>query len=96
MYMIVSCDNCNKDFKIKMKVEKLGGGIEKNYFKCPKCKERYDISTTNNKIRKMQKELNMLQMAYNKNPSPKAFKNIKSKREEFKKEMLKLNERMNV
>lgn len=91
---IVECDKCGKEFNIKVKVKKLGKGIEQSYFKCPKCKSKYEIAVTNSNTRRLQKELNRLQIKYNKKPSENGYKEIKTKREELKKEMLKLNERL--
>lgn len=91
---IVECDKCGKEFSIKVKVKKLGKGIEQSYFKCPKCKAKYEVARTNSNTRRLQKELNRLQLEYNKKPSEKGYKKISKKREELRKEMLKLNERL--
>src|SRR5699024_639728 len=91
---IVECDKCGKEFNIKVKVKKLGKGIEQSYFKWPKCKAKYEVTRNNSNTRRLQKELNRLQINYNKKPSEKGYKEIKMKKEELQKEMLKLNERL--
>lgn len=62
---MVVCDNCNKEFKIKIKTQKLKGDVERVYFACPKCKTEYTSYYTNNNVKGLQKELNALQREYN-------------------------------
>lgn len=38
----VYCDDCNKEFKIKIRTQKVKDDVEKVYFVCPKCKTEYE------------------------------------------------------
>lgn len=53
----VFCDECDKDFKIKMKEKKHGVSIHESYFVCPHCKKKYTAFVTDPECRKMQREI---------------------------------------
>ena len=63
--MWVKCDaesGCDATFEVEeFKVKKLKGGIEKVYFRCPKCKLDYVAYFTNKKIRQLQKSIKLEQ-----------------------------------
>jgi len=64
---MVVCDNCNKEFKIKLKTQKVKDDIERVYFACPKCKTEYECYYTNDKVKSLQKQIQVLRNEYNKN-----------------------------
>lgn len=51
------CDECDKDFAIKLKEKKHGKGITETYFVCPHCKARYTAFVLNADARRMQREV---------------------------------------
>lgn len=51
---IVKCDECKKDFAIKVKKKKMSGSVEHNYLICPYCKTITTAYYTNKAIRDMQ------------------------------------------
>lgn len=59
------CDNCNKEFKIKIRTQKIKDDIERVYFACPKCKTSYECYYTNDKIKALQRQIKALQNKYN-------------------------------
>jgi len=71
---MVNCDKCNKDFKMKIKTRKYLRGVTEVYFKCPHCGERYTGYYTNDKIKKMQRELNDLNKKLISDPEDLALK----------------------
>lgn len=63
--MWVTCDaeaGCGHVFEVKeFKIKRLKQGIEKVYFRCPKCKHDYVAYFTNKKIRQLQKSIKVEQ-----------------------------------
>lgn len=51
---MITCDKCNKGFKLEPKVKKYSKDIQELYFRCPYCKKRYSSYFTDNNIRKQQ------------------------------------------
>lgn len=45
------CDKCNKEFTLKLK-KTTKDDLEITYIKCPKCKEKYIVSVTDEELRK--------------------------------------------
>ncbi len=62
----VVCDNCNKEFKIKLKTQKVKDDVERVYFTCPKCKTEYECYYTNDKVKSLQRRLRGLNNEYDK------------------------------
>lgn len=56
-----TCDSCGRDFKIRIKTEKLERDIEKVYFKCPRCKQEYIAYYTDVDIRAKQERMKILE-----------------------------------
>lgn len=59
------CDQCNKDFKIKLKTKSHGINIKESYFICPHCKARYTAFVLDGECRKLQSEIRKLQHSKN-------------------------------
>ncbi|MGU8655191.1 hypothetical protein ACV3RG_15925 [Clostridium perfringens] len=51
---MVVCNKCKESFERKIEVEKVKGDIERTFFICPNCKEKYTAFLTNEKIRNKQ------------------------------------------
>ncbi len=51
---MIRCDKCKESFERKIEVEKVKGDIERTFFICPNCKEKYTAFLTNEKIRNKQ------------------------------------------
>lgn len=62
----VYCDKCKKEFKIKIRTQKIKDDIERVYFVCPKCKKEYTAYYTNDKIKDLQGQIRILRGEYNK------------------------------
>lgn len=62
----VLCDRCNKKFKIKVKKEKLAGGVEKTFFICPRCKTEFIVHYTDTNIRAKMERLKLVRSNYRK------------------------------
>ncbi|NBI08236.1 hypothetical protein [Senegalia massiliensis] len=92
--MIVICDECKKEFKIKLRVRILKEDIEEEYFICPQCKAEYRVNLTNEKCRELRSQLQDLQKQYSKRKTTDKFNRIKKIQKEFRKEMLKLNKEL--
>ncbi|KNF06991.1 hypothetical protein CLPU_36c00070 [Gottschalkia purinilytica] len=60
----VICNECKKEFEIKVRVKKHKQGIEETYFKCPHCKTKYTSIYTNEEIRKLQSDVRRLLNKY--------------------------------
>lgn len=64
--MLAKCDTCGKEFEVTgFEVEKVKGDIEKTFFSCTHCGEKYTGFYTNNWIRFNQQKLRDLQKKYN-------------------------------
>jgi hypothetical protein len=55
-YSLTRCDECKRDFPIKLRTRK-NNGIEENFFTCPHCKKNYVSFVTNKEIRRKQREI---------------------------------------
>lgn len=55
--MIVNCNKCKKDFEMNVLTETVKGDIERVYFICPYCNEKYISFYLNSKIKKKQCEI---------------------------------------
>lgn len=58
--MNVTCDNCNKSFKVKNEKRWLDKDIQEVFFKCTHCKTVYRVAITNGSIRKLQNKIEKL------------------------------------
>ena len=58
--MNVNCNECHKDFDIALKEKKHGKGIIEKYFFCSHCSTRYSSAFTNDRARKIQKQIRQL------------------------------------
>ncbi|BDR66732.1 hypothetical protein K144313037_p20060 (plasmid) [Clostridium tetani] len=62
---VVTCDKCNKDFKLKqsrLKTEIVAEGIERTYFKCPKCKHKFIVMYKDKEIEENLKEMDSMKV----------------------------------
>ena len=55
--MAVYCDECGYEFEPKIQWFKIREDIRQEYFKCPKCRERYLVVKTNKNIRDLRRSL---------------------------------------
>ena len=62
--LLARCDGeggCGKEFRItKLELDKLNGGIEKTYFRCPHCNKEYVAFYTDRDIRRKQVKIRTL------------------------------------
>lgn len=56
----VTCDECRKEFNMKIIEKPHGKGLIETYFNCPHCKQRYNVSVTDAQARQEQKQINKL------------------------------------
>lgn len=56
--MMVICDKCKKEFKVKPRTKKIEDDLELCYFRCPKCLKTYTAYHTNTKVRELKEKLN--------------------------------------
>ena len=54
---MVNCNNCKKDFEVKVRTKQLDNDAEEIFFNCPECNERYTAYYSNDKIKKLQEKL---------------------------------------
>jgi len=62
---IVTCDKCNKEFKLKqsrLKTKIVAEGIERSYFKCPECKHKFIIMYKDKEIKENLKEMDNIKI----------------------------------
>ena len=52
--MKVNCDECKKDFELKIEIEKIKNDVERTFFTCPNCNKQYTPALTNERIRNEQ------------------------------------------
>lgn len=57
---MIGCNKCKEVFERKIEVEKVKGDIERTFFVCPNCKEKYTAFLTNEKIRNKQEKIKKL------------------------------------
>lgn len=91
----VFCDECNREFKIKIRTQKIRDDIERVYFTCPKCKKEYTAYYTNDKIKDLQEQIRNLRGAYNKLRG-RNFKNGYKKLQEITKLQNKIEKEMDI
>lgn len=60
----VVCDKCQKQFKISIKKQKIEDDIERVYFVCPKCKEKYTSYYSDDEIKDRQNQIRVMQEEY--------------------------------
>lgn len=53
----IHCDECTKEFELKLRTRKLKDSIEEVFFRCPKCKKKYIAFYTNDEVKKLQTEI---------------------------------------
>ena len=56
----VTCDECRKEFNMKIIEKPHGKGLIETYFNCPHCQQRYNVSVTDAQARQEQKQINKL------------------------------------
>lgn len=61
----VHCDDCKKNFDIKLKEKKRGNGIVETYFTCPHCDKHYTAFATDAVVRRKQREIKRMRDALN-------------------------------
>lgn len=62
---VVTCDECEKEFKLKqsrIKVEVVAEEIEKSYFRCPKCKHKFIIMYKDREVKENLKEMDNIKI----------------------------------
>lgn len=52
-----TCDECEKEFTIKLRTKDHGISIKESYFVCSNCKKKYVAFVTGPECRKMQREI---------------------------------------
>lgn len=52
-----TCDECEKEFTIKLRTKDHGISIKESYFACSNCKKKYIAFVTDPECRKMQREI---------------------------------------
>lgn len=52
-----TCDECEKEFTIKLRTKDHGISIKESYFVCSNCKKKYIAFVTDPECRKMQREI---------------------------------------
>ena len=57
---MIDCDKCGEIFKLKTKTQRLDRDIERVYVVCPRCKDEYTAYLTNDKIKELQGQVQML------------------------------------
>lgn len=57
---MIVCNKCKESFERKIEAEKVKGDIERTFFICPNCKEKYTVFLTNEKIRNKQEKIKKL------------------------------------
>lgn len=62
---MIGCNKCKEVFESKIEVEKVKGDIERTFFICPNCKEKYTAFLTNEKIRNKQDIIKKLCFEFN-------------------------------
>lgn len=92
--MEVTCDKCKEIFDISMDSKKLAEDLYQEYFECPKCSEIYIVNVLNDKCKELRFEVQELQKEYDNRQTVALFNEIKQKQKEFKKEMLKINKKV--
>lgn len=61
---MIYCNECKYEFEPKVRIKYIDKDIEEIFFNCPNCNERYTAYYRNDKVKKLQKELNKI--PYNK------------------------------
>ncbi|MCD3217477.1 hypothetical protein FDJ70_07630 [Clostridium botulinum] len=82
--MNTTCVKCSKKFNVELQEKYIGAMIVEMFFACPKCGERYFIGIQNNKCRRLQREINLI----NKEILDKTNKNMAHVEETLKVEKL--------
>lgn len=54
---MVSCNKCNKHFKIKVRTKRIDKDVKEVFFNCPHCYERYTAYFVNKDIKEKQREI---------------------------------------
>lgn len=89
---MIVCNKCKESFERKIEVEKVKGDIERTFFICPNCKEKYIAFLTNEKIRNKQEKIKKLWFKFSRNAKGIGEQTILAKKinklnEEINKEM---------
>lgn len=79
----VICDECEKDFKIKLRTKDHGITVKEHYFLCTHCKKKYVAFVTDPECRKMQRSIAWERQK--RNAHAVLFKNEKISEQEYKK-----------
>lgn len=61
---MIGCNKCKEGFERKIEVEKVKGDIERTFFICPNCKEKYTAFLTNERIRNKQDMIEKLWLKF--------------------------------
>ena len=56
---MVYCNECKKEFEVKVRTRQLDNDAKEIFFNCPECNERYTAYYTNDKIKQLQKQILM-------------------------------------
>lgn len=98
---MVTCDNCNQDFKMDIKEEEVKDNIFKVYFTCPHCSKEYISYYTNVLIKIKQKKIRDIVEKQKEsrgkqdiNRSNKLYKQYQKLKKEIKKDMDNLKKRI--
>lgn len=91
----VYCDECKKEFRIKIRTQKIKDDIERVYFVCPKCKKEYTAYYTNDKIKDLQEQIGVMRGEYTKLRG-KDFRNGYKKLQEITKLQNKIEKEMDI
>lgn len=54
------CSNCKKEFDVKLEEQYLGAMLTEIYFICPQCNHKYLVGIENNKCRRIQREIDIV------------------------------------
>ena len=96
---MIVCNKCKESFERKIEVEKVKGDIERAFFICPNCKEKYIAFLTNEKIRNKQEKIKKLWFKFSRakgiGEQVMISKKINKLSEEIKKDMKYLESKYN-
>ncbi|KEI12783.1 hypothetical protein [Clostridium novyi] len=89
--MNTTCVKCSKKFNVELQEKYIGAMIVEMFFACPKCGKRYFIGIQNNKCRRLQREIDIVNKKLNYKYSEKLVLKQKELTQMLKKEMDRIN-----